>query len=154
MNPLQLQVCLRPFTPAEVQERQQEVLDRLAILENDGVVDVEVVWWSPRVCPPHSAGPLSGGCPDVVCELVELAERDGFSLEPFIEEHPGAMPGQGDSLTLPVVSLVARDEGEIAGIYPITLEGTAYTVEDGLRILEAGESILNLKESVSAQQPR
>ncbi|MEF8786149.1 MAG: HTH domain-containing protein [Haloarculaceae archaeon] len=154
MNPLQLQVCLRPFTPAEVQERQQEVLDRLAILESDGVVDIEVVWWSPRVCPPHSDGPLSGGCPDVVCELVELAEQDGFSLAPFIEEHPGVIPGQGDSLTLPVIALVARDGGEIAGIYPITFEGTKYTVEDGLRLLEAGESALNLQESVPTRNLR
>jgi hypothetical protein len=88
----------------------------------------------------------------VVRELVDLADQDGFSLAPFIEEHPGAIPGHGDSLTLPVIALVARDEGEIAGVYPITLEGTKYTVEDGLRTLEAGKSLLNLKESVSARQ--
>ena len=151
-SPLRAQICLRPFTPREVQERQQEVLDRLAILESDGVVTVEVVWWSPRVCPPHDDGPLSGGCPDVVREMVDLADRKGFSLEPFIEEHPGPLPGEGESLTLPVIALVLRDdsanaESDIRGIYPLTLDGRRYTVEDGLRKLETGvsaESALNL----------
>ena len=144
-QPHRVQACLRPFTPQEVQTRQQEVLDRLAILENDGVIETEVVWWSPRVCPPDSDGPLSGGCPEVVCELVEIADRNGFSLEPFIEEHPGAIPGEGNSLTLPVIALVVREGGDVGGIYPIALDGRRYTVEDGLRALEAGESALNLR---------
>ena len=149
-TPLGVQVCLRPFTPREVQERQQEVLDRMALLESDGLVETELVWWSPRVCPPDSEGPLSGGCPAVVREMVALAGREGFSLEPFIEEHPGPLPGEGNSLTLPVIALVVRENGDIGGIYPLTLDGTRYTVEDGLRALEAGDPALNLRaESVS-----
>lgn len=140
-----VQVCLRPFTPKEVQERQQEILDRLAVLEADGRLDADVVWWSPRVCPPDQEGPLSGGCPDVVRELVDLSEQQGFSLGPFIEEHPGPIPGQGASLTLPVISLVVRDDDGIGGVYPLTFEGTSYTVEDGLRALESGEPVLNLR---------
>lgn len=148
-QPLHVQVCLRPFTPREIQERQQDVLDRVAILESEGILEAEVIWWSPRVCPPNSDGPLSGGCPDVVRELVELADGAGFSLAPFIDEHAGVIPGEGDSLTLPVISLVVRDDDDIGGIYPIAFEGTKYTVEDGLRALEAGESVLNLRtESV------
>ena len=144
-QPLHVQACLRPFTPQEVQIRQQEVLDRLAMLESDGIIEAEVIWWSPRVCPPDSAGPLSGGCPEVVCELIEIAEHDGFSLAPFIEHHPGAIPGEGDSLTLPVIALVVRDDGAIGGIYPIALDGTKYTVEHGLVALETGEPALNLR---------
>jgi hypothetical protein len=144
-RPLHVQTCLRPFTPQEVQERQQEVLDRLAILESDGIVKAEVVWWSPRVAPPKSDGPLSAGCPDVVCELVDLAKRDGFSLAPFIEEHAGRTPGKGDSLTLPVIALVVRDGEDIGGLYPVTFEGTKYTVEDGLVALESGTPALNLR---------
>ena len=148
-QPLHVQVCLRPFTPQEVQERQQEVLDRLAILESDDIVKTDIVWWSPRVCPPNSDGPLSGGCPEVVRELVELAERDGFSLAPFIGEHAGAIPGKGDSLTLPVIALVMRDADNIGGIYPIALKGTKYTVEDGLHALESGAPALNLQAESS-----
>jgi hypothetical protein len=87
-QPLYVQVCLRPFTPQEVQERQQEVLDRLAVMKSDGDVETEVVWWSPRVCPPDSEGPFSGGCPDVVRELVALADREGFSLAPSSRNTP------------------------------------------------------------------
>jgi hypothetical protein len=144
-QPLHVQVCLRPFTPQEVQERQQEVLDRMAMLESDGIVETDVVWWSPRVTPPGSNGPLSGGCPAVVRELVDLAERKNFSLAPFIEEHAGASPGKGDSLTLPVIALVVRDDDDIGGLYPVSFEGKKYTVEDGLRTLEAAESPLNLR---------
>lgn len=144
-RPLHVQACLRPFTPQEVQERQQDVLDRLATLERNGVVDADVVWWSPRVCPPDSDGPLSGGCPDVVCELLALADRGGFSLEPFIEEHPGAVPGEGNSLTLPVIALVVRDGDGVGGIYPIAFDGTKYAAEDGLQALEDGRPVLNLR---------
>jgi hypothetical protein len=144
-HPFHVQVCLRPFTPPEVQERQQEILDRLAILESEGLIESEVVWWSPRVTPPGSDGPLSGGCPEVVRELVALAERETFSLAPFIEEHAGASPGKGDSLTLPVVALVVRDGDDIGGLFPVSFEGTKYTVEEGLSALEAEESPLNLR---------
>lgn len=144
-QPLRVETCLRPFTPHEVQERQQEVLDRLALLESDGIVEAEVVWWSPRVCSPDSEGPLSSGCPDVVRELVELAERDKFSLAPFIQKHAGTGPGKGDSLTLPVIALVVRDGDDIGGFYPVSFEGTKYTVEDGLRALESGTAALNLR---------
>lgn len=150
-RPYHVRVCFRPFTPQEVQERQQEILDRLAILESECVLESEVVWWSPRVAPPGSDGPLSGGCPDVVRELLALADRDEFSLAPFIEEHAGAVPGKGDSLTLPVIALVVRDDDEIGGLYPVSFEGRKYTVEEGLRALEADESPLNLRtERVSS----
>lgn len=151
-RPFHVQVCLRPFSPHEVQERQQELLDCLAILESEGVLESEVVWWSPRVTPPGTEGPLSGGCPDVVRELLALADRDEFSLAPFIEEHAGAVPGKGDSLTLPVIALVVRDDDdEVGGLYPVSFEGRKYTVEEGLRALEADESPLNLRtERVSS----
>jgi hypothetical protein len=139
----QIQVCLRPFTPQEVQQRQQEVLDRIEALAADGVVEPTVVWWSPKVCPPGTDNPLSSGCPDIVAELIDLADSKQFSLEPFIQEHHGITPDD-DSLVLPVICLVVRDGGEIGGLYPVSLEGTKYTVEDGLRALESGEAVLNL----------
>ena len=139
----QIQVCLRPFTPQEVQQRQQEVLDRIEALAADGVVEPTVVWWSPKVCPPRTDNPLSSGCPDIVAELIDLADSKQFSLEPFIKEHHGITPAD-DSLVLPVICLVVRDTGEIGGLYPVSLDGTKYTVEDGLRALESGADVLNL----------
>lgn len=95
-------------------------------------------------------GALSGGCPDVVRELVELADCDKFSLAPFIQEHAGTVPGTGDSLALPVIALVVRDGDDIGGFYPVSFEGTKYTVADGLRALKSGTAALNLRtESAS-----
>jgi hypothetical protein len=141
-----VEVCLRPFTPQDVQQRQQEVLRRVEALAAEGVVDPTVHWWSPRVCPPGRENPLSDGCPAIVAELIDVADRDGFSLEPFIREHHGISPGNDDSLVLPVISLVVRDEAdEICGLYPVAIEGTKYTVEDGLRALESGGDVRNLE---------
>ena len=136
-------VCLRPFTPREVQQRQQEVLSRIETLAADGVVEPTVVWWSPKVCPPGGDNPLGSGCPDIVGELLDLADSRQFSLEPFIRRHHGVTPGD-DSLVLPVICLVIRADGDIGGLYPVALDGEKYTVEDGLRALEAGEPVLNL----------
>lgn len=141
----EVQVCLRPFTPRDVQQRQQEVIGRIEALAADGIVDPTVVWWSPKVCPPATDNPLSAGCPEVVHELLDLADRDGFSLEPFIHKHAAVGPGDDDSLVLPVICLVVRHDGTVGGLYPVSLDGTKYTVEDGLRALEAGEDVLNLR---------
>jgi hypothetical protein len=141
----QVQVCLRPFTPQEVQQRQQEVLDRIEAVAADGAVVATVDWWSPRVSPPDCDGPLRGGCPPVVTELLALADREGFSLEPFIGKRAGTRPGQDDSLVLPVICLLVRVDGEIGGLYPVRVDDRLYTVEDGLAALEAGEDGLNLR---------
>ncbi|MFC7132547.1 MULTISPECIES: HTH domain-containing protein [Salinibaculum] len=140
----EVQVCLRPFTPQDVQQRQQEVIGRIEALAADGIVDPTVVWWSPRVCPPGTDNPLSAGCPDVVHELLDLADRDGFSLEPFIRKVGGVHPGTDDSLVLPVICLVVRHGGAIGGLYPVALDDTKFTVEDGLQALETGGGVLNL----------
>jgi hypothetical protein len=140
----EVEVCLRPFTPQDVQQRQQEVLSRIQTLAEDDVVDPTVFWWSPKVCPPGTDNPLSAGCPAIVAELIELAEKEGFSLEPFIREHAGVRPGEDESLVLPVICLVVRDHGTIGGLYPVVLDDTKYTVEDGLTALEAGDDVLNI----------
>lgn len=144
MTPDEIQVCLRPFTPQDVQKRQQEILDRVGTLAADGQFDSTVVWWSPKVCPPDTDNPLGAGCPPVVVELLELAKRDDFSLEPFVRNHSGAVPGEDDSLVLPVISLLVRTDGDIDGLYPVALGERTYTVEDGLTALEAGEDASNL----------
>jgi hypothetical protein len=144
-----VQACLRPFTPRDVQVRQEEVLERIESLAADGLVKASVVWWSPKVCLPKTDNPLSAGCPEIVCELVEFAEVHDLSLEPYVREHAGIAPGEDDSLVLPVICLVVRESGTICGLYPFAHEGTKYTVEDGLRALETGGDVANVRKVTS-----
>ncbi len=142
----ELQVCLRPFAPEEVQHRQREIIDRIENLAAEGGHDASVVWWSPKVAMPDNDGPFADSVPQVVIDLMDCADHDGFSLEPFIEEHHSTGLVQQDVLVLPLVSLVVRVDGEVRGLYPVEIHGETYTIEDGLRALETGEDVTNLDE--------
>ena len=145
-----LEVCMRTLLPAEVQARQREVLDRVEALAADGVVDdVAVPWWSDRVCPPEEDSPLGSSCPEVVRDLLAVADDRDLTLAPYFERHARLGRGDADALVLPVTALVVRDGDSIVGLYPIAHEGRTYTVEDCLVALERGETAANLPVRVA-----
>ncbi len=147
-----VECCMRSLTPADVQTRQRQVLDRLEAVLADGLVAaVDLVWWSDKVCPPETAGPLASSCPPVVRDVLTLAETLDLDLEPYFGSHACVGTGDEDVLVLPVVALLVREGGTIVGLYPISHEGTRYTVEDCLERLEAGESPANLPSLVSTR---
>ncbi|MHB9286914.1 HTH domain-containing protein [Halobacteriales archaeon Cl-PHB] len=144
-DPLELQVCLRPFAPEEIQHRQREILDRVEQVATDAGHEAAVVWWSPKVSMPDADGPFVDSVPPVVADLLATAEQNGFSLAPFVGERSnGPLVQRQESLVLPLASLVVRVDDEIRGLYPVEFDGQRYTVEDGLEALENGESVTNL----------
>ena len=140
---------MRSLTPPEVQARQRDVLDRIEALVADGVVDdVAITWWSDKVCPPDAAGPLGASCPQVVRDLLAVADELDLTLAPYFDRHARVGSGEADSIVLPVIALLVRQHGTLVGVYPISHEGTTYAVEDCLVALETGEDVTNLPSAV------
>jgi len=140
-----VQICLRRFAPDAAQRRQQDVLDRLEGLAERGVVEeVNEEWWSTRVCTPGAETGAGASCPAIVGELLAAVEGTEISLQPAFRHATGHDSTDSDVLYLPVICLVVRDEGEIAGIYPACDGGTHHSVEDALDRIEAGEAVANL----------
>lgn len=135
-----LDVCLRSAVTGVVEARQDEVLDRIQQLKRTGAIDgVTVHYWSGKANAPNDGAHNGSGCPDIVNELYDATDDSDLSLEPFFREKPT----DGDHRTvlfLPVVCLVVRRDGEVAGIYPSTREDDHESIQDGLSALsEDGE---------------
>lgn len=140
-----VQICLRRFAPDAAQQRQQDVLDRLEGFAERGVIeDVTQEWWSTRVCTPGAETGAGASCPAIVGELLAAVQDSDVSLQPAFRHATGHDTTDSDVLYLPVICLVARQDGEITGIYPVCDGETHLRVEDALDRLEAGEDLANL----------
>lgn len=140
-----VQLCMRRFAPDAAQQRQQDVLERLEGLAEEGRVDdVRREWWSTRVCTPEGEGGTGASCPAIVDELLDAAEGTGISLQPAFRHATGHETTESDVLYLPVISLVVRRDDEIVGIYPACDGERHHSVEDALDRLADGEDVANL----------
>lgn len=158
---LTVEVCLRSSAPSVARGRQADVLDRVEALHERGDISGRTVtYWSTRVCSPGGGSTAVDSCPRVVGELLAAADRPGVSVEPYVRGRTsrGTSPGSdaganglrdADVLFLPVICLLVRRDGDLAGIYPLTVDGERYTVEDGLDRLERGDSAANLRATAT-----
>lgn len=145
---VEVELCMRTFVPDKIQDRQREILQRArALEEDDRIQEVTLTWWARKVCAPSDGGTdeLDSRCPEVVSEILALQDTDDLTLEPYIEKHEPGTDASSPVLFLPVITLLLRIDGEIKGMYPVTVRGRKYTIEDGLRALEAGELATNLE---------
>jgi hypothetical protein len=140
-----VELCLRSSAPSVARGRQDEVRDCVEALDGEGqVAETTVSWWSSRVCTPGSDAGPADRCPRVVGEILAVGERDGVAIEPYFRRRAAARDGDEDVIFLPVICLLVRRDGELQGLYPATVDGERYTVEDGLDRLAAGEDATNL----------
>lgn len=138
-----LDVCLRSAVAGVTEARQEEVLDRVQQLKRNGTVDdITVHYWGGRVAAPNDGTRNDSGTPDIVTELYDVAADSELSLQPFFRERTADR--DRTVLFLPVVCLIVRRDGEVAGVYPSTSEGDHQTLEDGLAALADGEAWANL----------
>jgi len=140
-----VQICLRRFAPDAAQQRQQDVLARLHDLSEQGAVeDVSEEWWSTRVCTPGAETGAGASCPAIVGELLAAVEETEVSLQPAFRHAAGHDSTGSDVLYLPVIALVIREDGAVAGVYPACNGGEHQRVEDALDRIAAGEDVSNL----------
>lgn len=101
------------------------------------VAQTEVNDWSTRVCIPGGGGPADS-CPRVVDEIMDAADAADVCVEPYFRSRTARHDADEAVLFLPVICLLVRRDGDLAGIYPVTRDGERFTVEDGLDRLERG----------------
>ncbi|MFC6730448.1 HTH domain-containing protein [Natronoarchaeum mannanilyticum] len=147
-RPLELDVYMRAFAPDAARRRQEAMLERMRELRDRGTAEaVSVTRWSNQV----SVSPARDRDPPVGVETYrELdAATDGteLSIEPFFRERSGA-GGDRTVLSLPVLCVAIRRDGEITGVYPSSAPDGSYSVTDCLDALAAGDDLTNLAEGV------
>lgn len=128
--------------PTAVGKRRQEaVRNRLAALAGDGRISaVDVEQWPRRVIVGQTESPRIAGLYE---EFVVAADAAGARLEPFFGDRPGVsglLQNATDDrvLTLPVIAITVRQNGEIVGLYPCYRDGIHHRVEECVEALEAG----------------
>lgn len=147
-RPLELDVYMRAFAPDAAQRRQEAMLDRMRELRDRGMVEeVSVTRWSNQV----SVSPAQDREPPVGVETYrELDEAVGeteLSIEPFFRERSGA-GGDRTVLSLPVLCVAIRRDGEITGVYPCSAPDGSYSVTDCLDALASGNDVENVTDDV------
>jgi hypothetical protein len=127
--------------------RQESVRDRLTALANDGRISaVAVEQWPRRVTIDEAE---ASGVIGTYEEFAAAADAAGARLEPFFADRPGVsgllQNGAGDRiLTLPVIALAVRQDGEIVGLYPCYRDGTHHRVEECVETLKQSQLPTNL----------
>ena len=135
---------LRTGAPTAARNQQANARARIEALAEAGILlDHTFSEWPSRAAVPND-GPAESGV-DTYDEFEEaVATRPGVQLNPFFEERSGI--GQTERVVvLPVVCLAMRRGEDLTGLYPCWNDGHHETVDDGLRALEVGDGIENLK---------
>jgi len=128
--------------------RQEDVRDRLDALAGAGripAVDVEQ-WPGQTTVRDAERSPAAA----LYEEFAAAADAADARLEPFFRDRPGVSgllqdTTGGRQLTLPVVAVAVRRDGNIVGLYPCYRGGTHHRVEDCVDALEAGKLPANLR---------
>jgi hypothetical protein len=135
---------LRSGTGGTVERRQADLRERFERVRghSDGV-DMSLERWSRTVVTPTD-DERSAATVSTYRALAEAVETAGGRLEPFFEvrdRRGGMLVGRPDGrrITVPIACLVVRADGDPVGCYPCWLDGTHYSVEDGLAALSAGD---------------
>ncbi len=134
---------LRSGAGRTVERRQADLRERFeAVRERVDAVEMRLERWSRTVVTP-TGDDRSAEAVSTYRDLDEAVDAAGGRLEPFFEARDrrgGMLVGRPDGrrITFPVACLVVRLDGVPVGCYPCWIDGSHYSVEDGLTALESG----------------
>jgi hypothetical protein len=135
---------LRSGAGGTVERRQADLRERFeGLRERVDAIDMALERWSRTVVTP-TKDDRSAEAVSTYRALSEAVEAAGGRLEPFFEARArrgGILVGRPDGrrITFPVACLVVRAERAPVGCYPCWLDGTHYSLEDGLEALASGD---------------
>jgi hypothetical protein len=135
---------LRSGAGGTVERRQAELRERFeAVREEVDAVGMRLERWSRTVVTP-TGDDRSAAAVSTYRDLSEAVDAAGGRLQPFFEvreRRGGMLVGRPDGrrITFPVACLVVRSDRTPVGCYPCWLDGTHFSVEDGLAALASGE---------------
>ncbi|MFC6731013.1 MULTISPECIES: HTH domain-containing protein [unclassified Haladaptatus] len=138
---LEVEVYMRAFVPWEAQQRQREMVETLReYADGDTLADVSVNLWSSRV---GVGDDTEEQTLRTVAEIERALCDAECSMEPFFKTRPGRSHEQ-EKLTLPIMCVLVRDQGEIRGVYPCSKPDGTESVPDLLEKLAAEQPLENL----------
>lgn len=140
---LQAELVVRNSVPTAAVERVEEVADRLERLSaGDDLSAVDVDQWPLE----HGHALDARSRRDLLDDLRSWADRHDYSLEPafrsrtvtqsMIDEQPTV-----ERLSVPLVTLLVYEEGDLVWVAPCTDGDDVHTVEDCLRRFESNEGL-------------
>ena len=135
---------LRSGAGGTVERRQADIRRRFeGVREQAESLELDQERWSRTVVTPTDDD-RSADAVSTYRALTDAVQAAGGRLEPFFERRErrgGLLVGRPDGtrITFPVACLVVRAGRTPVGCYPCWLDGTHYSVEDGLEALAAGD---------------
>ena len=147
-KPLELDVYMRTFVPDAAQRRQEAMLERMRDLRDRGKVDdVSVSRWSSQVCVSPGLEHDAADGAEAYRELKDAVADTDLSIEPFFRERQGTGEDRR-VVSLPVICVAVRRDGEITGIFPCSATDGTYSVTDCLDALEDETDVENVATDV------
>lgn len=135
-------VYLRASAPFPARERQEEVVERVERLAEEGRIDgVDVRRWDDRIVVRDDDD--EGGPVETFEAFKERAAEIDHSIEPFFQEHERAGTRE---IVFPIVCIVVYVGEELRRVFPCRDEEGIYSVWDCLTTLESGGELADLAD--------
>lgn len=142
---------VRSVAPYGLNDVQRRTIERLHALRGEGVLDaVDYEVWG-RAIPDDSRTEAAR----TFERFVEWADEHGYSLAPgFGVRETGTLVSDRSEtvISFPLLCLGVYERGRVEAVFPCTDEERTYTVEDGLRALEA-EGRVDLTTDADRSRP-
>lgn len=144
MNTNSTPVCvvlrLRTLAPHGIGEIQTAIVDRLRRLEADGrIAELDVDVWGTSAGIAPRADPDPAGVHETVAEFERWANDHDCTLRPAFERRSARAHGE-TRVVLPLLCLAVYDAETVRAVYPHVDGGDAYTIHDGVAMLESTTS--------------
>lgn len=142
-----VELFVSSLAPKGAHRRQQEVIDRLERLQQDGRIEaITCTVWGDRICP-ETAPRVTNGLNALrdIARLQQWADRRGVSLTPFFNER-AVEPMIDESYRVivpPILCIAISKDDELWGIFPSVKDGQPLSAMDGLDAL-AEETVPDL----------
>jgi len=142
-TPLRAEVFVRSLAPVSRKQTQDELMARLDVLADTGVLsEVDLHVWGDSIC---TTSPLvEVGCGKRICDAIgefyALAAESPFAVDPFFRISNVTAELTGESfrrISPPHQCLALYEESELVAVFPSIVDDVAYTPRDALSVIEA-----------------
>lgn len=131
-----VELYVRSLCPTGAHQRQEQIIDRLQTMEEEGgISDFSVTVWGRRIDIGASHTDPGRTIRDRLTEFEQWAREEGVSLSSFYRSKTVDSQRRGETVTtvtLPVMGLAEYDDGELVHVAPCTDGDTIRQIEHRL----------------------
>ncbi|MBX0298188.1 HTH domain-containing protein [Haloarcula nitratireducens] len=149
-----IELYVRSMLPNGAHERQEDVINQLQTLEEDGQIDgFNVIVWGKRIAPQSAAARTEEGryILNRVAEFKQWALSNNVSFDSFHQRtgvDSDIAESSYEAVVLPVMGIAEYTDNELSHVAPCTEGDVVHTIMDRINRLDAGQPSALEQETV------